>query len=103
MLPAEGGMAPMDEQWAAPGRTLIRRLRLGVWERLLEANRARGVEPGMAFLDGTSIRAHAKAAGACREGGLGGRRDAREALGRSRGGHGAEAVVVADARGGPSA
>jgi transposase len=38
--------------------------RLGVWERLLAMAQARGVELGMAFLDGTSIRAHQKAAGA---------------------------------------
>jgi hypothetical protein len=30
----------------------------------------RGVELGMAFLDGTSIRAHAKAAGAAKKGDL---------------------------------
>jgi hypothetical protein len=35
-----------------------------VWRRLLETAQGRGVELGMAFLDGTSIRAHPKAAGA---------------------------------------
>jgi hypothetical protein len=35
-----------------------------VWERLLGLAQGRGVELGMAFLDGTAIRAHAKAAGA---------------------------------------
>jgi transposase len=55
---------------ALPGRrtlaaqTFIRWSRLGVWERLLSMAQARGVELGMAFLDGTSIRAHQKAAGA---------------------------------------
>lgn len=54
---------------ALPGRqrlaaqTFIRWSRLGVWERLLAMAQARGVELGMAFLDGTSIRAHQKAAG----------------------------------------
>src|SRR3954462_13051652 len=45
------------------------RVRLGAWQRLLEAAPARGVELGMAFLDGTSIRAHHKAAGAPKKGG----------------------------------
>jgi hypothetical protein len=38
-----------------------------VWERLLAVAQARGVELGMAFLDGTSIRAHQKAAGATKK------------------------------------
>jgi transposase len=43
----------------------------GVWERLLElAQRRGGVKLGMTFLDGTSIRAHQKAAGAAKKGGL---------------------------------
>ena len=46
------------------GAVLIRWARLGVWDRLLDLARERGIELGMAFLDGTSIRAHAKAAGA---------------------------------------
>ena len=36
----------------------------GVWERLLELVQQRGIALGMAFLDGTRIRAHQKAAGA---------------------------------------
>ena len=42
-----------------------------MWERLLELaqGRAGGVELGLAFLDGTNIRAHAKAAGAPKKGG----------------------------------
>jgi len=43
----------------------------GVWERLLELAQQRGgVTMGMTFLDGTSIRAHQKAAGAAKKGGL---------------------------------
>jgi ABC-type histidine transport system ATPase subunit len=52
---------------------------LGVWERLLSLAQARGVALGMAgltaseavprTLDGTSIRAHQKAAGAALKGG----------------------------------
>jgi transposase len=61
-IPAELG------PWWMAAQTFIRWARLGVWERLLEAARARGVELGMAFLDGTSIRAHRKAAGAARRG-----------------------------------
>lgn len=43
----------------------------GVWERLLALaqERAGGIELGMAFLDGTNVRAHAKAAGAPKKGG----------------------------------
>jgi hypothetical protein len=35
---------------------------LGVWERMLEVTQERGVALGMAFLDGTTIRAHQKQA-----------------------------------------
>ena len=44
--------------------------RAGVWERLLALVQERGVELGMVFLDGTSVRAHQKAAGAARRGAL---------------------------------
>src|SRR3712207_7522691 len=47
-----------------PAQTFIRWSHLGVWERLLDRVQERGVDLGMAFLDGTSIRAHHKAAGA---------------------------------------
>ena len=63
-IPAELG------PWWMAAQTLIRWARLGVWERPLEAAKARGVELGMAFLDGTNVRAHAKAAGAARRGDL---------------------------------
>ena len=53
----------------------------------------------MAFLDGTTIRAHQKAAGADKRGADGEQRDRREALGRSRGGYGTKACVIADGRG----
>ena len=42
----------------------------GAWERLLALVQARGVQLGMVFLDGTSIRAHQKSAGARRKGAL---------------------------------
>src|SRR5215217_3319530 len=58
-IPAELGPWWMAEQ------TFRRWTRHGAWERLLElAQEKGGVELGMAFLDGTSIRAHHKAAGA---------------------------------------
>ncbi len=41
-----------------------------MWDRLLAMAQARGVELGMVFLDGTSIRAHAKAAEASKKGDL---------------------------------
>ena len=49
--------------WWMAARTFIRWSHLGVWERLLATVQERGVELGMAFLDGTSIRAHQKVAG----------------------------------------
>ena len=52
-------------------QTFIRWSRLGVWERLLVLAQERGVRLGMAFLDGTSVRAHQKAAGAAAKGATG--------------------------------
>jgi transposase len=54
--------------WSRPAQTFIRWAHLGVWERLLLLAQERGVQLGMTFLDGTSIRAHQKAAGAARKG-----------------------------------
>ncbi len=54
--------------WSRAAQTFIRWARLGVWERLLRLAQERGVQLGMTFLDGTSIRAHQKAAGAARKG-----------------------------------
>lgn len=54
--------------WWKAAQIFIRWARLGVWSRLLTMAQARRVELGMAFLDGTSIRAHAKAAGASKRG-----------------------------------
>jgi transposase len=56
--------------WWMAAQTFIRWARLGVWERLLSLAHERGVQLGMTFLDGTSIRAHHKAAGAERKGDL---------------------------------
>jgi transposase len=53
--------------WWMAAQTFIRWSRLGVWERLLGMAQERGVALGMAFLDGTSIRAHQKAAGAVKK------------------------------------
>jgi transposase len=63
-IPAELG------PWWMAAQTFIRWARLGVWGRLLELAQARGVQLGMTFLDGTTIRAHAKAAGASKKGDL---------------------------------
>jgi transposase len=53
--------------WWMAAQTFIRWSRLGVWERMLAMAQERGVALGMAFLDGTSIRAHQKAAGAAKK------------------------------------
>jgi transposase len=59
---------PVEEgPWWMAAQTFIRWSRLGVWERLLTLVQERGVGLGMTFLDGTSIRAHAKAAGATKK------------------------------------
>ena len=60
-VPAELG------PWSRAAQTFIRWARLGVWERLLGLAQEKGVELGMTFLDGTSIRDHQKAAGARRK------------------------------------
>ena len=61
-VPAELG------PWWMAAQTFIRWSRLGVWERLLVLAQERGVQLGMTFLDGTSVRAHQKAAGAAARG-----------------------------------
>ena len=63
-IPAELG------PWWLAAQLFIRWAKLGMWERLLEwaQERAGGLEWGLAFLDGTHIRAHAKAAGAPQKG-----------------------------------
>jgi transposase len=56
--------------WWRAAQIFIRGAKAGVWERLLSLVQERGVQLGMVFLDGTSIRAHQKAAGAARRGDL---------------------------------
>jgi transposase len=63
-IPAELG------PWWRATQLFIRWAHLGVWEALLELAQERKVELGMAFVDGSSIRAHAKAAGAAKKGEL---------------------------------
>ena len=53
--------------WWMAAQTFIRWSRLNVWERLLTLVQEQGVQLGMTFLDGTSIRAHQKAAGAAKK------------------------------------
>ena len=57
-VPAELG------PWWLAAQLFIRWAKMGVWERLLEQAQGRGIALGMAFLDGTNVRAHHKAAGA---------------------------------------
>ena len=49
--------------WHRAAQLFIRWSKLGAWERLLAMAQERGVSLGMVHLDGTTIRAHAKAAG----------------------------------------
>ena len=49
----------------------IRWSKLGVWQRLFEKVRGADPELGIVFLDGTTIRAHHKAAGAAKKGDTG--------------------------------
>lgn len=56
--------------WWRAAQIFIRWARAGVWERLLSLVQECGIQLGMVFLDGTSVRAHQKAAGACRKGDL---------------------------------
>ena len=55
--------------WWRAAQIFSRWARAGVWERLLTLVQERGIALGMVFLDGTSVRAHQKAAGARRKGG----------------------------------
>ena len=61
------GSEHCSERHGLAAQTFIRWSRLGVWERLLSMVQDRGVGLGMTFLDGTSVRAHAKAAGAAKK------------------------------------
>ena len=56
--------------WWRAAQVFIRWARAGVWERLLALVQERRVKLGMVFLDGTSVRAHQKAAVAVRRGDL---------------------------------
>jgi transposase len=63
-VPAELG------PWWRAAQMFIRWAELGVWEAMFELAQEHKVELGMVFLDGSSIRAHAKAAGAAKKGGV---------------------------------
>jgi transposase len=61
-IPAELG------PWWRAAQLFIRWAKQGVWERLLDRVQQRGLALGMTFIDGTTIRAHHKAAGAEKRG-----------------------------------
>ncbi len=78
----------------------------GVWERVLSALQAeadaRGeVDWDLHFVDASVIRAHQHAAGARRDGAVGGEAQAREALGRGRGGFSTKLHLRAEGNGRP--
>lgn len=57
--------------WWMAAQTFNRWSQHGVWEHLLELAQQRdGLKLGMVFLDGSTIHAHQKAAGAAKKGGL---------------------------------
>jgi transposase len=61
-IPAELG------PWWLAAQLFIRWAKMGVWARLLDLAQSRGIALGMTFIDGTTIRAHHKAAGAEKRG-----------------------------------
>src|SRR4051812_15607364 len=89
-IPAEFG------PWWRAAQLFIRWSKRRTWERLLGL--ARGVELGMAFVDGSVIRAHAKAAGASKRGRARGSGTAAGRSGARAAGSG-KACVVADGNG----
>ena len=91
-LPGECG------PWWMAAQTFIRWARLGVWEKLLAMVQGKGLKLGMTFLDGTNPRA-SESSRCTSKGGSAKERDDREALGRSRGGFGTKACVIADGAG----
>ena len=56
--------------WWRAAQIFMRWAKAGVWDRLLSLVQEHEVKLGMVFLDGTSVRAHQKAAGARRKGAL---------------------------------
>jgi transposase len=82
--------------WWLAAQLFIRWAKAGVWERLLDLVQQQGVALGMAFLDGTNIRAHHRAAGAEKRGSMAESEIHAKALGRSRGGYGTKACVIAN-------
>ncbi len=66
----------------------------GVWERLFALLQKQGVQLGMTFLDGTSIRADQKAAGAVKKADTAAQRDPGDALDRCRGGCGTKSPLI---------
>ena len=72
----------------------------GVWERLLELAQQRdGIKLGMAFIDGTTVRAHQEAAGATKKRDSPEQRDKRMAPSRTHGGFSTKASVIVDGSG----
>ena len=63
-IPAELG------PWWRAAQPFLRWSKLGVWQRLLKEAQGQAVGLAMAFLDGTNVRAHQRAAGACKRGAL---------------------------------
>ncbi len=82
--------------WWQAAQVFIRWARAGVWERLLDLVQNRGVALGMVFLDGNHIRAHQESGGRGHKGGSEPSETIVKLLGRSRGGFGTKACVIAD-------
>src|SRR3954467_2108430 len=96
-IPAELG------PWSRAAQTFIRWARLGVWERLLLLAQERGAKSVGSNPDYVSWRhqhsGSPQGGGRGKKGATSKGRDEREALGRSRGGYGTKACVIADGLG----
>ena len=85
--------------WWRAAQVFIRWARAGVWERLLALVQERGVAARHGVPRRHQRAGAPEGGGGRAKGGSQAERDHREALGRSRGGYGTKACVIADGRG----
>ncbi|GJD98083.1 IS5 family transposase ISMex42 [Methylobacterium iners] len=85
--------------WWMAAQTFIRRSRLGVWERLLALVQEHGIASASCFSTARACALTRRRLGLSEKGLSSCSQNAVEALGRSRGGFGTKACVVADGSG----